>query len=39
VAVADPFAGSAPAANGVADNGATTALTTVKRQDLSQQRR
>jgi hypothetical protein len=37
VAVADPFAGSSPAANGVADNGAATSLTTVKRQDLSQQ--
>ena len=37
VAVADPFTGSAPAANGVADNGAATSLTTVKRQDLSQQ--
>ena len=36
VAVADPFTGSAPAANGV-DNGAATALTTVSRQDLSQQ--
>jgi hypothetical protein len=37
VAVADPFAGSAPAANGVADNAAATSLMTVKRQDLSQQ--
>jgi hypothetical protein len=37
VAVADPFAVSAPAANGIADNGAATALVTVKRQDLSQQ--
>jgi hypothetical protein len=37
VAVADPFAGSSPAANGVADNAAATSLTTVKRQDLSQQ--
>jgi Putative peptidoglycan binding domain len=37
VAVADPFAGSAPAANGVSDNAAATSLTTVKRQDLSQQ--
>jgi hypothetical protein len=37
VAIADPFAGSSPAANGVADNGAATSLTTVKRQDLSQQ--
>jgi HlyD family secretion protein len=37
VAVADPFAGSAPAANGVADNAAATSVTTVKRQDLSQQ--
>jgi hypothetical protein len=37
VAVADPFTASSPAANGSADNGAATALTTVKRQDLSQQ--
>jgi hypothetical protein len=37
VAVADPFTGSAPAANGVADNAAATSVTTVKRQDLSQQ--
>jgi putative peptidoglycan binding protein len=37
VAVADPFAGSSPAANGVADNAAATSLTTVKRLDLSQQ--
>jgi hypothetical protein len=37
VAVADPFAGSAPAASGVADNAAATSITTVKRQDLSQQ--
>ena len=37
VAVADPFSGSSPAANGVADNAAATSLTTVKRQDLSQQ--
>jgi hypothetical protein len=37
VAVADPFAGSSPAANGVADNTAATTLTTVMRQDLSQQ--
>jgi hypothetical protein len=37
VAVADPFASGAPAANGVADNAAATSLTTVKRQDLSQQ--
>jgi hypothetical protein len=37
VAVADPFAGAAPAANGVADNAAATSVTTVKRQDLSQQ--
>jgi hypothetical protein len=36
-AAADPFAGSSPAANGVADNGAATSLTTVKRLDLSQQ--
>jgi hypothetical protein len=37
VAVADPFAGGSPAANGVADNAAATSLTTVKQQDLSQQ--
>lgn len=37
VAVADPFAAGSPAANGVADNSAATSLTTVKRQDLSQQ--
>ena len=37
VAVADPFAGASPAASGVTDNAATTALTTVKRLDLSQQ--
>jgi hypothetical protein len=37
VAVADPFADSSPAANGVADNGAATSLATLKRQDLSQQ--
>ena len=37
VAVADPFAGASPAANGSADNAAATSLTTVKRQDLSQQ--
>jgi hypothetical protein len=37
VAVADTFSGSSPAANGVADNGAATSLTTVRRQDLSQQ--
>ena len=37
VAVADPFASGSPAANGVADNAAATSLTTVKRQDLSQQ--
>ena len=37
VAVADPFTSSAPAANGVADNAAATSVTTVKRQDLSQQ--
>jgi hypothetical protein len=36
-AVADPFAGSAPAASGFSDNGAATTTTTVKRQDLSQQ--
>lgn len=37
VAVTDPFTGGSPAANGTADNGAATSLTTVKRQDLSQQ--
>ena len=37
VAVADPFAGSSPAANGVSDNAAATSLMTVKRLDLSQQ--
>jgi hypothetical protein len=37
VAVADPFASSSPAASGVSDNGAATAITTVKRMDLSQQ--
>jgi hypothetical protein len=37
VTVADPFAGPSSAANGVADNGAATAITTVKRLDLSQQ--
>jgi hypothetical protein len=37
LAVADPFASGSPTANGVADNAAATALTTVKRQDLSQQ--
>jgi hypothetical protein len=37
VALADPFAASSPAASGVSDNGAATAVTTVKRQDLSQQ--
>jgi hypothetical protein len=37
VALADPFGGGTPAANGVTDNAAATALTTVKRQDLSQQ--
>jgi hypothetical protein len=37
VAVADPLAGKAPAASGVADNTAATSVTTVKRQDLSQQ--
>jgi peptidoglycan hydrolase-like protein with peptidoglycan-binding domain len=36
VAVADPFAGSSPAASGL-DNGAATGITTVKRLDLSQQ--
>jgi HlyD family secretion protein len=37
LAVADPFAGSSPAANGVSDNGASTSTATVKRLDLSQQ--
>jgi hypothetical protein len=37
VAVTDPFAGGSPAANGTADNGAATSVTTVRRQDLSQQ--
>jgi Putative peptidoglycan binding domain len=37
VAVADPFAGSSPAASGVSDNAAATSLATVQRQDLSQQ--
>jgi hypothetical protein len=37
VAVADPFTGGASAANGAADNAAATSLTTVNRQDLSQQ--
>ncbi len=37
VALADPFGGSSPAANGVADNAAATSLATVRRQDLSQQ--
>ena len=37
VAVADPFVASSPAASGVSDNGAATAITTVKRMDLSQQ--
>ena len=37
VAVADPFTGGSPAANGSADNAAATSLTTVKREDLSQQ--
>lgn len=36
VAVADPFAGSSPAASGM-DNGAATSTATVKRLDLSQQ--
>jgi hypothetical protein len=36
VAVADPFAGSSPAASGI-DNGAATSIASVKRQDLSQQ--
>ena len=37
LAIADPFAGSSPAANGVSDNGASTSIATVKRLDLSQQ--
>jgi hypothetical protein len=37
VTVADPFAGSAPAATGFTDNGAATTVTTVKHEDLSQQ--
>lgn len=37
VAVADPFAASSPAANGVSDNGAATSTTTVRRIDLAQQ--
>jgi Putative peptidoglycan binding domain len=37
VTVADPFAGPSSAANGVADNGAATAITRVKRLNLSQQ--
>lgn len=37
VAVADPFVASSPAASGASDNGAATAITTVKRMDLSQQ--
>jgi hypothetical protein len=37
VAVADPFVASSPAASGVSDNGAATAITTVKRMDLSQE--
>lgn len=37
VAAADPFAGSAPAANGVSDNATATSLATVERQDISQQ--
>ena len=36
VAVADPFAGSSPAATGI-DNGAATSVATLKRADLSQQ--
>ncbi|HEY2073350.1 MAG TPA: HlyD family efflux transporter periplasmic adaptor subunit [Gaiellaceae bacterium] len=36
VAVADPFAGSSPAASGI-DNGAATTIATLKRLDLSQQ--
>ena len=37
VAITEPFAGATPAANGVADNAASTSLATVKRRDLSQQ--
>lgn len=37
VAVADPFAGSSPAASGVSDNGTATTLATLQRSDLSQQ--
>ncbi|MDE3023970.1 MAG: HlyD family secretion protein [Acidobacteriota bacterium] len=37
LAIANPFAGGSPAANGVSDNGAATSLATVKRLDLSQQ--
>jgi peptidoglycan hydrolase-like protein with peptidoglycan-binding domain len=37
VAVADPFAGSSPAASGVSDNGAPTSTQLVTRQDLSSQ--
>ena len=37
VALADPFAASSPAANGFADNGSATTITTIKEQDLSQQ--
>ncbi len=37
LAVTDPFSSSSPAANGVSDNAAGISLTTVKRQDLSQQ--
>jgi hypothetical protein len=39
LAVADPFAGNSPAADGFADNAAATSLATVQRQDLSQQTR
>ena len=37
VAIADPFAADSPAAGGFSDNGAATAVDTVKRLDLSQQ--
>ena len=37
VALEDPFVSSSPAASGVSDNGAATAIATVKRMDLSQQ--
>ena len=37
VAVTDPFAGGSPAASGGIDNGAATALMTIRRQSLSSQ--